>query len=239
MPRQPIELEMAGMLTPRERVWRAVRQLKAYPFTIELVQDSTLPLVSIDAVQGYLLELCQAGYLQKLGEQGRVGPSKFDEISFKLLKDSFEAPRVATLGRRVTQGTGTLAMWRAMKALKVFDYRDVQRAASQGTCIVSAQTAKSYVLALDRAGYFRTVREAQPGTPGRFRLVVDTGAHAPAITRRKAVFDRNLGKFTWQQPAQEGCEVVSTGLDCALFQPGTRRVESQQTFFNHGRESAT
>jgi hypothetical protein len=50
------------------------------------------------------------------------------------------------------------------------------------------------------------VREAKPGVPARYRLVRDTGAHAPAITRRKVVFDRNLGEFSYQESEQEVCD---------------------------------
>lgn len=206
MARKPIQHEMVGLLTPRERMWQAVRKLGE--FSAMSLQDSMpKPIMNLETIQDYLLQLSRAGHLQRLGEQGRKGGTKFDEVRFKLVKDSFEAPRVGLKGQKIEQGTQTLAMWRAMKALKDFDYHDVQHAASLGNvCQVTAQTAKSYVVLLARAGYFRTVREAKPGTPARYRLVRDTGAHAPAITRRKAVFDRNAGEFTWQQPEQEVCD---------------------------------
>lgn len=207
MARKPIHLERVGLLTPRERMWQGIRQLREQ-FTAQQLQEALdRPIMDLETIQDYLLQLDQAGYLQRLGAQGRKDGYKFDEVRFKLVKDSFEAPRVGLKGQKVEQGTQTLAMWRAMKALRDFDYRDVQRAATLGNvCQVTAQTAKSYVVLLARAGYFRTVREAKPGTPARYRLARDTGAHAPAITRRKAVFDRNKGEFTWQQPEQEVCD---------------------------------
>lgn len=206
MARKPIHLEMAGMLTPRDRMWAAIRKLKKCS-CMQLQETAGSPFLNLDTIQEYLVRLVEAGYLVALNKQGHDARDKYTEVHFKLAKDSFEAPRINKAGKAVTQGTATLAMWRAMKALKEFDYKEIKNAASLGNvCVVSDQSAKSYVLLLARAGYFRTVREAKPGIPGRFRLVRDTGTHAPAITRRKAVFDRNMGDFTWQQSEQEVCD---------------------------------
>lgn len=207
MARKPIELERVGLLTPRERIWQGIRKLRA-TFTAQQLQEALdRPIADLETIQDYLLSLERAGHLQRLGDQKRNAKARFDQVHFKLVKDSFDAPRVDLKGLKVQQGLKTLAMWRAMKALTEFDYRDIQRSASLGqACQVSAQTAKSYTVLLARAGYFRTLRASAPGLPARYRLVRDTGAHAPAITRRKAVFDRNQGEFTWQQPAQEVCD---------------------------------
>lgn len=208
MARKPIHLEMAGMLTPRERMWATIRKLRKCT-CMQLQEAAGAPYLNLETIQDYLLALSRTGYLEAQNQQGHDARIKFDEVHFKLVKDSLEAPRINKAGKPVTQGLATLAMWRAMKALKAFDYKDVQNAASLGTvCVVTAQSAKSYVLLLARAGYFRTVREAKPGIPARYRLVRDTGAHAPAITRRKAVFDRNTGAFTWQQTEQEVCDAL-------------------------------
>ena len=206
MPRKPIHLERAGLLTPRERVWQGIRKLRT-GFTAESLQEAIgKPWLEIEPTREYLLHLTQAGHLERCDKQRRVN-NRFDQVTFKLVKDSFEAPRVTGGGKPVTQGLKTLAMWRAMKALKDFDYKDIQRVASLGkACEVTAHSAKSYTVLLARAGYFKLMREAKPGTPARYKLVRDTGAHAPAITRRKAVFDRNSGEFTWQQTAQEVCD---------------------------------
>jgi hypothetical protein len=208
MARQPIHLERAGLLTPRERIWQGIRKVRT-GFTAQSLQESIgHPWLQIETTQEYLLHLTQAGYLEHFGKQRRVN-NRFGQVTFKLVKDSFEAPRIGDDGRVVTQGLKTLAMWRAMKALKEFDHHDIQRVASLGkACEITAHTAKSYTVLLAKAGYFRVMREAKPGTPARYKLVRDTGAHAPAITRRKAVFDRNNGEFTWQQTAQEVCDAL-------------------------------
>ena len=206
MARLPIQIERVGLTTPRERMWQTVRKLRA-GFTCQQLQEAAdRPMLSLDAIQEYLVQLEQSGHIRRKAKQVRK-QHRFDHVTFELVTDSFDAPRVDAAGRAVTQGIKTLAMWRAMKVLKDFDYRDIQRAASLGTaCQVTPLTAKSYVVLLARANYFRTLQAAKGSTPARYRLVRDTGAHAPAITRRKAVFDRNSGEFTWQQSAQEVCD---------------------------------
>jgi hypothetical protein len=203
MARKPIELERAGMRTPRERVWSAIRKLRT--FTLLQLQDSAYPLVSFYTARSYVGMLVKAGYLVAMPAEpaARGGTS---QAHFELVKDSFDAPRLNRAGEVVTQGTATLAMWRAMIALKEFDWHDVARAASLPGAEVNPQTAKTYVVMLERAGYFRTVRASKPGIAARLRLVKNTGAHAPAITRRKTVFDRNLGEFIWQESAEEVCD---------------------------------
>lgn len=194
------------MLTPRDRIWQTIRKLRLFT-CMELQEAAGRPILNLETIQDYLLSLARAGYLKSLNKQGQDAQAKFDHVRYELVRDAVDAPRLTLAGKPVVQGTVTLAMWRAMKALKEFDYKDIQRAATLGKkCEVTPQTAKSYVVLLARAGYFRTLREARPGVPARYRLVRDTGAHAPAITRRKAVFDRNVGEFTWQQPEQEVCD---------------------------------
>lgn len=208
MPRSPIEHEIVGLQTPRERVWRAIRKLRA--FTLMQVQDATSPLVPMPVVQTYVHQLVRAGYLdttQKAKTKSETG--RYSEQTYRLVRDAFDAPRVGAGGEAVTQGMANLAMWRAMKALRNFDWHDIQRAASTAAFEVTPNTASSYVRALARAGYFRELVKAKPGRAGRYRLARDTGANAPAITRRKTVFDRNTGEFAWQESAQEVCD----GLD--------------------------
>lgn len=198
--RLPLHIECAGVPTQRQRIWDALR--RAQPASVLDLQDRAgKPWITEDAVGTYLMELEQAGWIQLAAGSTK---QRFKVRQYAIVRDSLEAPRT---GKTATQGLGVLAMWRAMRALKEFDFRDVAAAASLPGCEVSQGTAKTYVLLLARAGYFRTVRPASPGTPARHRLVRDTGAHAPAVTRRKCVFDRNLGTFTWEQPVQEVADV--------------------------------
>jgi len=205
MPRAPIEVEVRGLRTPRERIWTAVMALKK-GFTAKSVQDACNPMVSFTAVKDYMAELVAAGYIAKSGGGAPLRGVVRDEIQYDLVKPQLEAPRLSH-GKPVTQGLGTLAMWRAMKVLaKGFDYRDIAKAASLNGLEVKPEAAKSYVNALARAGYFAELRKAQPGTPARYKLVKNTGPHAPAITRRKCVFDRNTAQFAELETPQEVCD---------------------------------
>lgn len=206
MARKPIEHERVGLLTPRERIWQAVRDLR-YGFTARDLAGHIRPSVHRDTVRAYLTSLAAAGYLATAKPPGEL---KHGEAHvFTLKKDSFDAPRVDRQGQLITHGIATLAMWRAMRALGAFDHNDIARAASLGAVQVSTAVAKAYVLQLYKAGYFRVIKAAKPGTPARYQLVRYTGAEPPAITSRKCVFDRNLGQFTWQQPEQEVCDDIT------------------------------
>lgn len=209
MSRRPIDLELKALKTPRERVWEAVLELDfiGKPFDKTGVQDKCKPMVRWTVVDDYFDDLEQAGWLQRVGGSGSSKGVVGTPIQFVLAKKrQGEAPRVSTKGDKVTQGSGTEAMWRAMKVLPTFDYTDIAKAATLGTLVVKPQTAKSYVAHLARAGYLIEVRPSKPGTPAKHRLGNNTGMHAPCITRMKVVFDRNTGKFANLQTAQEVCD---------------------------------
>lgn len=212
MSRKPINVELRALKTPRERVWEAMQLIdagKGGSFDKTAVQDHCNPMVSWTLVDDYFDDLEKAGFLKRVGGTGVAKGVMGKPIQFVMAKRQGEAPRVSVKGAKVTQGSGQEAMWRAMKVLPIFDYTDIARAATLGTLVVTPQTAKSYVAHMARAGYLGTVRAAKPGTPARHRLDKNTGPHAPAITRRKVVFDRNTGEFANLQTAQEVCD----GLD--------------------------
>lgn len=210
MSRKPINVELRGLKTPRERVWDAMLRLSAAPHDGSLdktkVQDYCDPMVSWTLVDDYFDDLEKAGFLKRVGGTGVSNGVMGKPIQFVLAKRQGEAPRVSIMGAKVTQGSGNEAMWRAMKVLPTFDYTDIAKAATLGDLQVSAQTAKTYVAHLARAGYLTTVRPSKPGTPAKHRLAKNTGPHAPAITRMKVVFDRNTGEFADLQTAQEVCD---------------------------------
>lgn len=207
--RKPIEHEVRGLRTPRERVWAAIRTLKK-GFTVLTVQDACAPMVLLSCVEDYFGELEAAGFIKKTGPGDRVAgraPCVTKGRKFDLVRDQYDAPRLNNGGKAVTQGAGVLAMWRAMKVLqKGFDHNEVAQAASQDGFVVKVSTAKTYLHALARAGYFQELKPARAGTPARYRLARNTGPHAPAITRRKCVFDRNTGAFAELESAQEVCD---------------------------------
>lgn len=206
MARKPIDLEFRGLRTPRERVWAAVLAAPAR-FTPMQVQDLCNPMVQLEALKDYLDGLANAGYLVRAGGGQPMKKGRgLTEIEYQVVKRPAEAPRVTRQGQPVTQGTATLSMWRAMKVLKVFDWHELAVAATLNTCIVKPATAKAYCKLLTQAGYLQVVRAGKPGMAAKLRLAKNTGPHAPAITRRKVVFDRNVGSFVDLETAQEVCD---------------------------------
>lgn len=209
MPRKGIEVETRGLMTPRERVWAAAMTFdEGKSFTKASLQDHCAPMVPWSVMDDYLPALERAGFIKRNGGQEPVPGKKGEPISWVRVKKSVDAPRISKKGEPVTQGLATLSMWRAMKVLKTFDHNVVASAASLPPLIVGVASAKTYVNLLARAGYLQTVRPSKPGVPTVYRLLRNTGPHAPAITRRKCVFDRNTGTFAELETAQEVCDGI-------------------------------
>lgn len=197
--RKPIEMEVKGLQTPRERIWRVLMDCKQPTFTVDDIHGDVRPTVKRGAAVDYFKALEAGGWIERTGEGGEVvqGCARA-AIVFKLLKRAHEAPRLSRDGSPVTQGVATLAMWRCMRVLQAFNTAELARAATVGECQVSPHTAKAYIKHLGAAGYLK-----QTGAKGYWKLIRNTGPHAPAITSQKVVFDRNTGEFAPLQTAQE------------------------------------
>lgn len=210
MARTPPRYELAGMLMPRERVWEAVRKVGAgrARFTAWTIQDACMPMVQFATAARYLRCLARAGYLRqtKASVVQREHGARHSTPEYELIKDAFDAPQVDANGKQVHHGMGVLAMWRAMRVHKTFDFRDIARAATLPPVTVSDITAQKYVNYLAQAGYLQQLSPATRRVAARYRLIRNTGPQAPAITRRKVVFDRNTGEFADLQTAQEVCD---------------------------------
>jgi hypothetical protein len=208
--RKGIELELKGLLTPRERVWGAIRSLKA-GFTRLAVGDSCNPVVTQFAIDLYMADLIAAGYIARasVGKRRPGRGSVAESDSYDLVKDQLEAPRVTTGGKHSSKGMGALAMWRVIRMLpRGFDHHEVARLASMDNFEVKKATAKKYVNVLARAGYFTELQPATGNRPARYRLARNTGPHAPILTVTRGVFDRNTGSFSLAQTAQEVCDGI-------------------------------
>ena len=195
------------MMTPRERIWAAIRQLKKR-FNQDDVQGKCCPMVNFDTVRDYLRALEAGGQIVRVEDSQPIpqrGVAR-TQPRFDLVSKDHQAPRLQRDGSPVTQGLATEAMWRCMRVLKTFTPQQLADAATLGECVVGAQTAKSYIKHLARAGYLQVVTASVPGTQAVYRLIRNTGPHAPAVTRQKVVFDRNVGEFAELQTAQEVCD---------------------------------
>lgn len=209
MARARIEIERQGLRLPYERVWDAMLKMKG-PFT--LAELHPRPAVTKTTTDKYTAALERAGHLRRLGG-GEIAPHRGAQrqpVVYERVSRTTEPPRFAEDGKAATLGAARLAMWRAMRRLTGgFTADDLVRAANvQGVMTVSRETARLYAQALRRAGYLQALTERRSGSLARWRLIKDTGPHAPAITRRKCVFDRNTGTFADLETAQEVCDAL-------------------------------
>jgi hypothetical protein len=208
MPRKPIEIETRGLLTPRERVWNAVRKLRK-GFTVWSVQDHCEPMVEFGICRDYLRDLEASAFIARGKDSVPVQGKGIKRTApeFNLVKDQFDAPRLRR-GKVVTSGAGMQAMWTAMKVHKRFTSDQLARAASFEGMEVKLKTAMNYIGALTRSGHLRVITQPAKDKPGVYALVKNTGAHAPAITALKCVFDRNTGELLPMQTVQEVCDGI-------------------------------
>jgi hypothetical protein len=205
------------LMTPRERMWQAMKQLnRKGDWTISQVTDLAHP-VELSSVKTYVDSLVTAGLVERKAEQQGQGAKKvglakgtgnsFEAIPHRMLVSWHEAPRLTREGRVVTQGLGNLAMWRCARIRKVFTPSQLATEASVGEIQVKLSTAKQYCLALEKSGYFKLLKKGHGGgVESQYQLIRDTGPIAPAITRAKVVFDRNIGELQPLQTAQELCD---------------------------------
>ncbi|WP_413206751.1 hypothetical protein [Rhodospirillum sp. A1_3_36] len=193
MVRKPID----GRVTLRVRVphgredfWRIMRERKNFSLA-DLYGASHAPR---DSIRAYVHSLVLAGFLKVEAE-----PSGSDPRMYKLLRDQPSAPRVRRDGSiAVDQGLGRDCLWRTMKMLGDFNYRELAIQASTSEIKVQPSAVKIYVGHLHRAGYLALVSPAHSGAGewariARYRLLpsMNTGPLAPQIRQTKWVWDQN------------------------------------------------
>ncbi len=221
MARKAARLERAGALTPRDRMWAAIRALagarRAFSvaevhFMVNLKGEPIHP----DSVDSYFrgLAAAQPAYIERLRDDS-PGRTRSELWLWLLVRDTgVDAPRVTKDGRPVTQGLGNELMWQAMKVLKEFDHAEltaaVTAAAEKAAITVSEETAKSYCTALCRAAYLVLAEPHRgPHAKARYRFVRarNSGPRAPLITKDKSVMDGNTGEiFTTQPKGGKECQ---------------------------------
>ena len=196
-------LQPAGKLTPRERIWAEIRRIGkgGKPFGIMDIEDTTRIVPA--TIYCYVDSLRLGGFLSQVSAPARRnGMGQWDGHTWKLERDvGVQAPRLDRKGKPVSSGSANLNLWRAMKRQKSFDFRDLALAAHTDDVKVSPQTAKSYCLYLARAGYLQLLSGVPRHKASRYRLVKDTGPKAPVIQRVKHVYDPNLGIVVWHPEA--------------------------------------
>jgi hypothetical protein len=210
MSRKPINQELTGGKTKRQRIWDLIRSTNEHGFDIA---DVTPGDTNVKSVRDYLAGLINAGYLQ-CAEDGVSGKHPRKRITYLLINDAgIEAPRVTKCGEKVTQGQGNEALWGAMQALGSFNTRVLAEMAG-----VKEITVKSYCKMLHHAGYLTVDRKGKGmgagGIATQYRLITSkvNGPRPPMVTRLKAVYDPNIHEIVWQQNADHAIEALEDAL---------------------------
>lgn len=190
MARQPADV-IARKRKPqgRDGIWVQIRNRRRFTAP-EINRATDIP---IKTITDYLKCLEAGGYLTsaKPGRAARV---------YKLIKDTgVETPRVQRDGAPVTQGLGNEQMWRTMKSLKQFTWRDLAIHASTDAQPVTEEQAKSYCGWLHKAGYLVALQIGSSNVPTTYRFARDTGPKPPQIQRVKQVFDANERQVVWSR----------------------------------------
>lgn len=185
-------LELTGKLSPRERVWAAIRELRS--FTYADIERACRDVRADTIMDLYIRSLERGGYLRRLTKRGG-----FISARFELVRDvGIEAPRVDRDGNPVRHGSRQQALWKALSILKTFTFVELAAAANTDEVPVGVESAKRYVRYLARAGYVvAATGKACQAMTFRFIPARYSGPRAPEIRAKNHVYDPNLGTVTW------------------------------------------
>lgn len=186
-----------------EAAWAAIRELKTFTNNdlVIFIAKKKCWSVNDNTVKDYVYRLKNGGYLEVSNIDQKGGVSRL--YTYTLVRDvGINAPRLQRDGSLSTMGMGRLNLWRSMKILKEFDYRELSATATNELVTVKEIEAKDYVFHLEKAGYLKKVKPANnAGSLARYRLIPSkfTGPKAPQIQRVKQVYDPNLQQVMKRQ----------------------------------------
>lgn len=197
MARKPARLERIGALTPRDRMWAAMRDFGDFS-PAEIVAATGLdPLAVIRYFKG--LASAQPPYLQLVASRPARRPRR-DLCRYALARDvGVDAPNVSPGGIPIKVGAANEQMWVAMRAMREFDYLELAMTASTPEHPVKPESAKKYAYCLMLAGYLHIARDAAGRAKARYRFnkARNTGPRAPLVCADRSVMDANTGAI-WQ-----------------------------------------
>ena len=155
-------------------------------------------VINDETVISYINRLLKGGFLE-VSKRAFNNPKAFNV--YTLIKNTgVETPRLTKDGQPSKQGLGRENLWRSIRTLGEFNYRELAVTASTEKVSVSDTQAQDYVKHLKKAGYLQETQAASPsGVLARYRLAPrkNTGPRPPQIQRIKQVYDPNLGEIVW------------------------------------------
>lgn len=199
MGRKPIDQDANG--TPRERIWRAIREWAQGTRP----RENAFNLAEI-ACRAKTHEKTTRDYLGALTASGHLEQSTIDGMLFwRLVRDSREAPRVRADGSPVTMGRGQEQMWAVLRLLpQGFCVADLVLMASTDEVAIAPSTAQAYLKALARAGYVVADGKTYTFLPAKW-----TGPKPVQLQRIDQVYDPNLRRVVWR--SRKAAEAAEAG----------------------------
>jgi hypothetical protein len=191
MARKPVDQVRAQALRGQAHIWGVIMALGDQGnMTLNDIHGETN--ASRDTVREYVTRLVKGGYLESLPpDQSR------QEAFYRLVRRSRDYPRLRKDGKECPP-TKRESMWRTMRMIKRFDYRELGVSASTEDTPIKERDAADYCKHLLKAGYLKVITKATPKSPHRYQLIRDTGPKPPMIQRVKQVYDPNLKQVVWQ-----------------------------------------
>lgn len=124
--------------------------------------------------------------------RGGVEDAGIGDRGRKLLRVTADQMPVSPADK-ILPGTPQGNLWRSMQRLRSFSPTDIAAVSDTPSVAVGLDDATAYCQMLLRAGYLRVERKAVHGKrEAIYRLIKNTGPHAPVVRRIRAVVDPNL-----------------------------------------------
>lgn len=186
-------IKKAGKLTVREYLWSKIRQHQVFS-TAQLIDKAPKHYkLDNDKASYYLKGWEKAGYLSSVITQTNNVLIRFK--TYTLMKDTgTEPPRVDPKGQKITTGLGREQLWRTMRMIGQFNYKQLATIAATDEVIIAESEAKTYVSMLFKAGYLHCVQAAHNGGGLAVYILKSaawTGNKPPMVKRQHIVFDQN------------------------------------------------
>ena len=204
--RKPQHL-LAGRADNRAVIWQVICTMRRFTHA-ELCHEIRVHAgysINDDTVRSYLQLLERSGALDVDAEQPVRGVARRKLYRLGPLGEPYagrgEVPRFDSAGCvREAVPTATDNMWRSMRILKHFSYRDLAIFSRTAAVSVSFEAARDYCKRLHAAGYLAVTQDNNgPHSIRTYALLMSkwSGPRAPMIQRIKAVYDPNLGRVVW------------------------------------------
>ncbi|MGB3834444.1 MAG: hypothetical protein WA975_21570 [Mesorhizobium sp.] len=192
------------ILRGQAHYWKVMRALQAEHGEITTSAIDAASNADSGDIRKFVRALVAAGYVQPVGETGRLGPGG-PEKTYRIVRDQAECPRLAKSG---VQGTGQRNMWNVLRGplgRDGIDARDLAAFASTDGIPIALDTARTYLKMLAQAGYLACLAKGGPGKLAVWRLKpsMNTGPLPPMILRAKLVYDQNAGRVMGEATAEE------------------------------------